>query len=195
MSWLYYSLPHHRQGNASSKASAMAGAAMKPWCWGLPRKMIEVLGEEFYAAHAARMIEIKNNIDFRVIVAEDETALKYLDENDTQERLRHGRLFLLKHKEKTIGYCLTVPVAINLVEIENYGLFPEHNAKGHGGPLLRLVMAELIKDADNIILYSRSTNHKKVPAFYSRQNMVMTAARKEPNDLCHTTVPSLSFTA
>ncbi len=108
---------------------------------------------------------------------------KYLDEKGTRERLTKGSLWLLRKGKETAGYCFATPWEDGIVEIENFGLFPEHNGKGYGGPLLKLVFAELMKDYDNVILYSRSTNHKKVPEFYIDQGMTMTNVSVEPDDL------------
>lgn len=118
---------------------------------------------------------------------------KYKYETDSlQHRLldNQTRLFNFKKGEKLIGYCLVSAseeeVASqyrNLIEIENFGFFPEYTGKGYGNYFLQAVFDELLKDYDTVYLSTRSTNHHKVVPFYQKNGMVLVKSERKMNDL------------
>jgi len=107
------------------------------------------------------------------------------DSENLRTRVEHGRLHLLKKFNDVTGYCLSVKRKDltsefnrkSVAEIENFGLFPEHNAKGYGRTFLPLIFNELFKTSDMIYLSTRSTNHPKVIPFY--QSLGMKIIRQE----------------
>jgi len=101
-----------------------------------------------------------------------------------------SRFFLLKKGENLIGYCLATnsseSVAVNfdnLIEIENFGFFPEYTGKGYGGVILNMVFDYLFEEYEHVYLTSRSTNHPKVINFYKRNGMKIIHKDVLPDDL------------
>lgn len=97
--------------------------------------------------------------------------------------LPETKLYLLQHKEMTVGYCLasrttedpkSVPglkPSEKLIEIENFGLFPEHTGKKYGRTFLPMIFNCLFAEYETIYLSTRSTNHKGVVPFYQKMGM------------------------
>lgn len=118
-----------------------------------------------------------------------ETALK--------ERLQAPvtKLYLLQHRNVTVGYCLAAPTtedldrlpgltaAQNPIEIENFGLFPEHTGRQYGRIFLSMIFKALFAEHDTIYLSTRSTNHKGVVPFYKKMGMTLLHQETLPNDL------------
>lgn len=77
----------------------------------------------------------------------------YGQESALKKRLSlpETKLYLLQHKDMTVGYCLATrttedPNSIpglkppeKLIEIENFGLFPEHTGKTYGRMFLPMI--------------------------------------------------------
>ena len=122
---------------------------------------------------------------------------KYHDEESVKVRVEKGRLLLLKKFNEVAGYCLAIyredlTMEFNkksVGEIENFGLFPEFNAKGYGKTFLPQVFKELFKTNDYIYLSSRSTNHKGVIPFYQKLGMKVLKTEELEDDL-HAEPPS-----
>lgn len=105
-----------------------------------------------------------------------------------EDRLKdpETRLFLLQVRGKTVGYCLaSLPEEgfADTIEIENFGLFPEHTGKGYGGRFLPMVFGALFGTYGNVYLSTRSTNHAKVVPFYEKLGMTVTRRERLPDDL------------
>ncbi len=114
----------------------------------------------------------------------------------------HTRLFLLRSGEKTLGYCLTAtPQSAQnrfrpeMIEIENFGLFPEHTGKKYGLYFLPAILEELFADHNVVYLSTRSTNHARVVPFY--ENLGMRVIRQEtlPDDLIPAPASGLALPA
>lgn len=104
-------------------------------------------------------------------------------------RIQGARLFHFKTPfSGVIGYALTRNdnSKIYTVEIENFGLFPEHNGKGYGQTFMSLLLDELLKSSDVVRLETRSTNHPKVVNFYQSCGFHVVKAELLPNDLSFT---------
>lgn len=99
---------------------------------------------------------------------------------------RHTRLFLLRRADRNVGYCLTAAPRLtprlrgklgckpehnrfrpDVIEIENFGLFPEHTGKGYGQYFLPAMLGMLFAAGhETVYLSTRSTNHSRVVPFY-----------------------------
>ena len=119
---------------------------------------------------------------------------KYKGERDAlSNRLYDAdtQLLTFKKGEQLIGYTLitlpktskTAGVYKNIIEIENFGLFPQYTAKGYGNFFLQQIFDELFKDYDWIYLTTRSTNHKKVIPFYQKNGMRVIKSETMDDDL------------
>lgn len=103
-----------------------------------------------------------------------------LDRKALRERLKAptSRFFLAYKGNHLIGYCFvsqcenSVGCRLhNVIEIENFGLFPEYTGRRLGHSFLTLVFDELFKTYDNVYLTTRSTNHRGVISFYESMGM------------------------
>ena len=118
---------------------------------------------------------------------------KYLlEKNSLYSRIydKKSRFFLLKKGENLIGYCFATTSSENvakkfknIIEIENFGFFPEHTGKGYGSTILNMIFDVLFEDYNNIYLTSRSTNHPKVIDFYQKNGMKVICKENLPDDL------------
>lgn len=109
-------------------------------------------------------------------------------------RLQGTRLFHFKTPfSGVVGYALTRndTSAIHTTEIENFGLFLEHNGKGYGRTFMSLLLAELFKSADTVRLETRSTNHPKVVNFYQDCGFHIVKTEQLPDDLILSEVKEL----
>lgn len=110
---------------------------------------------------------------------------------DLENRVEGTELFLLKANNRTAGYCMTRPLhnltlafnSQNVTEIENFGLFPEHNGKGWGKTFLPAMLKILFEQADTVYLSTRSSNHPKVVKFYEDCGMSVIGKEVLPDDL------------
>ena len=109
------------------------------------------------------------------------------------------RLFLLRDQQDIVGYCLTAAPSFqndlrkkfnqyavsdhNVIEIENFGLFPEYTGKGYGRYFLPTLFEELLKDHDTVYLSTRGTNHPRVVPFYESLGMRVIHQETLPDDL------------
>lgn len=106
------------------------------------------------------------------------------------------RLHLFGHQDQVLGYCLAGTVKQDLsdiftesatgasvIEIENFGLFPEHTGKRYGQTFLPAVFSHLFQDYDAVYLTTRSTNHGKVVPFYQGLGMSVIHTEILPDDL------------
>lgn len=115
-----------------------------------------------------------------------------------ERRLHHPetRLFLLTKRDQPLGYCLAGTLKEDLsgifagavtgqyvIEIENFGFFPQHTGKGYGQVFLPALLGTLLKDYDAVYLSSRSTNHAKVILFYEGLGMEVIHQETLPDDL------------
>jgi ribosomal protein S18 acetylase RimI-like enzyme len=111
-------------------------------------------------------------------------------------RQSDSRMYLCKRNGVPIGYTFIVPASnllrpyvgqdqdlSRVVEIENFGLFPEFTGFGYGRYFLREVFKELFESYDTIYLSTRSTNHAKVVPFYEEMGMKVVAIEEYPDDL------------
>jgi ribosomal protein S18 acetylase RimI-like enzyme len=103
-----------------------------------------------------------------------------------------SKLFIFKKGEQLIGYAFVVeseePIANkyeNLIEIENFGFFPEYTNKAYGSYFLNKLFASLFEKYDYVYLTSRSTNHSKVIPFYKRNGMTVIYKETLPDDLVY----------
>lgn len=118
---------------------------------------------------------------------------KYKEQRDplvTRLYDENTRLLTFKKGEKLIGYTLiTLPEESiaqsykKIIEIENFGLFPEYTAKGYGNYLLQAIFETLFKEYDWVYLTTRSTNHKKVVPFYQKNGMRVIKSEVMDDDL------------
>lgn len=114
----------------------------------------------------------------------------------------HTRLFLLREDETVLGYCLTVAPDLDqgildrmdgagepcrfrprVIEIENFGLFPEHTGKKYGRAFLPAMLDKLFADHDAVYLSTRSTNHARVVPFYESLGFSVIHQETLPDDL------------
>jgi hypothetical protein len=122
--------------------------------------------------------------------------------DDIEEMLKHPQteLYLLRKDEETLGYCLVTAGKTQfngafpgsakieqsfrlIIEIENFGLFPEHTGKGYGRFFLPLLFENLLERYNVVYLSSRSTNHKRVVPFYENLGMRILYTEDLPDDL------------
>ena len=117
-----------------------------------------------------------------------------LEQKSIKERLESdtSRLFIFKKGQQLIGYCFIteseeqqVTPYKNLIEIENFGFFPEHTKKGYGHFFLNNIFEILFQEYDHIYLTTRSTNHSKVVPFYERNDMSVIAKECLNDDLLY----------
>jgi ribosomal protein S18 acetylase RimI-like enzyme len=106
-----------------------------------------------------------------------------------------SRIFVFFKKSIPVGYCLAVPFSSlttnvqfsedddAIVEIENFGFFPEFTGLGYGQYILPQIFSRLFRSYELIYLSSRSTNHKKVIPFYKGLGMIVKLEEIKPNDL------------
>ncbi len=130
---------------------------------------------------------------------------KYLLEKETlEQRLLSdsSRFYLAYSGKKLIGYCLASPCedrvgkSLNkVIEIENFGLFPEYTGKALGQSFLAQVFADLFETFENVYLTTRSTNHKGVIPFYERMGMRVIYKEKMQDDLVKTPAENMTKTA
>ncbi len=106
------------------------------------------------------------------------------------------RMFLFMDAGKPVGYCLTGSAKEDLsskfhcaardeslIEIENFGLFPEFTQKGYGPAFLQAMFDELFTDHGHVYLSSRSTNGPNVVPFYQSGGMTLILSEEKPDDL------------
>lgn len=130
---------------------------------------------------------------------------KYVMERENlQKRLmaENSRFYLAYHKDRLIGYCFISACSDaigqklgNVIEIENFGLFPEYTGQGLGPSFLAQVFDALMPDYDHIYLTTRSTNHKGVIPFYERMGMRILCREQMPDDLVESYTASRIRTA
>lgn len=117
---------------------------------------------------------------------------KYLLEiKKLKQRLldKNTRLFVASKDGVEIGYCLVTKCEDrgrslgNVIEIENFGLFPEFTGQRLGRPFLAKIFDELFKNHEHVYLTTRSTNHKGVIPFYKRMGMDVLLAEELPEDV------------
>lgn len=116
----------------------------------------------------------------------------------TEQRLKHPqtRLFLLRKEQKILGYCLSSSPEFGgsgsayendesqkVIEIENFGFFPEHTGKNYGRFFLPELFNILFKRYDAVYLSTRSTNHARVVPFYLGLGMTIIHQEILPDDL------------
>lgn len=109
-------------------------------------------------------------------------------------------LYLLQKDVQTVGYALIsegkqdfsplFPAQKNLaakkqkiIEIENFGLFPEFTGKKFGRTFLPALFDILFAEYDVVYLSSRSTNHARVIPFYTNLGMRILRQEQLENDL------------
>jgi hypothetical protein len=122
----------------------------------------------------------------------------------------HTRLFLLRREKKVLGYCMTAapeleknileklgqtaaarPIRPAVIEIENFGLFPESTGKGYGRYFLPEILEKLFADHEIVYPSTRDTNHARVVPFYEDIGMRVIHSETLPDDLLPDTAEGL----
>jgi GNAT superfamily N-acetyltransferase len=130
---------------------------------------------------------------------------KYLLEKEALEKriLDEGSHFYLAYEgQNLIGYCLASPceertgkALDKVIEIENFGLFPEYTGKALGQSFLAQTFDDLFQTYNNVYLTTRSTNHKGVIPFYTKMGMRVIYRESMLDDLVEIPAESFSRTA
>lgn len=77
----------------------------------------------------------------------------------------------------------------SIIEIENFGLFPEYTGKQYGHYFLAALFDTLFQNYGTVYLSSRSTNHDRVIPFYRDMGMHVIFTETLPDDLLPSAVP------
>lgn len=103
---------------------------------------------------------------------------------------KEPHLYTLNYQNTVLGYALVTNLSHEslslfesnqnlllskqrIIEIKNFGLFPEVLGQRHGNYFLAKLFERLFESCDIIYLSSRSTNHQKVILFYERMGMTV----------------------
>lgn len=143
-------------------------------------KLLKRVGGPWYWTHRPKYFGKEREIEFRL-------------------KEPKSRLFLLRKNESVIGYCLVTPTDFEatrvlfengyiesyskVIEIENFGLFPEHTGQKFGRFFLPQIFKTLFQNYNIVYLTTRSTNHERVVPFYLDMGMSLIKTETLPNDL------------
>jgi hypothetical protein len=115
-------------------------------------------------------------------------------------------LYVFRHNETEVGYAMVnagkadfsgiFPGSADqeeklksIIEIENFGLFPEHTGRQYGRHFLAKLFETLFQGYDIVYLSSRSTNHSRVIPFYEGIGMRVLYTETLPDDLLPAATP------
>jgi len=115
----------------------------------------------------------------------------YENRDEIEEMLAQAdtRLFLFRRSTQTIGFSLVAAPLLGsalampgCIEIEKFGLYPEHTGKKYGRYFLPALFEKLFESHDSVYLNTRNTNHAGVVPFYESLGMHVFHSETLPDD-------------